>query len=309
MHTQTQTDTSNISETDKFATYFNSVNTIRKKRQTEITQTELENYVAESLWRAYDSIRREASARLNTPEIDLGICNIKIAGMKVDNHKVVNAVGFSGRAVQITFMITVCKKNHAEDSAGYYGSYDVGVVKAFALGEKLKSNSLIYAESGEDRTSIFSSFSGKAFRITNCNWGIENAVSALGKVFASDDEEVNKLVYLRLAYGNVSAPISNKLQKTFLSSFKTLVNGLSKAVKGSAPASSGIPDVVLNASLLPEFIQKKNFIFGRKKAKMKQGDESITDREAVRFIKSKESIYEDLNEVARRRVRWLINTK
>lgn len=296
--------TSDISENTKFATYFYSVNSIRQKHWTPITLNELENYVAEGLWKAYDSLRREASVRLNVPEIDLGICDIKIVGMSVDEHKVVNAEGFEGRSIQIRFMLTICRR---EDVEKMRGSYEYGVVKANLLGEKIKSKSLIYAESRENRTAIFSSFSGKALHKTDCPWGVGDAISSLGKLFGSDNMEVNKLIYSRLAYQSVSPSMSNKLQKTFLSSFRVLINGISASVSSSASASSGTPDVILNTSLLPEFIKKKNFIFGRKKAKMNQSD--ISNKDVVDFISKKESVYPELNEVAERRVRWLINTK
>ena len=287
----------------KFATYFHSSNVLRKNFTSPITPLDVENHIAEALWRAYDSLRREAALRLNILELDLGICDIRVIGMGVDGNKVMSIEGFDGRTVQITLMITLCSKADAEK---LLGSYETGVVKAKLFAERSKSENIIYAEPANNSTSIFSAVSGSISHAIDCPWSPADAAGALGNAFGANNKQskIGELIYSRLLSGQTSEAVSSRLNKIFGQSFQTLINGIGSVAIKKTVAGAGNPVMALNLPL-PESVNNKNFVFGRKKAKIVKAD--MSEKEAADFISKKEAQYTSFNEGARRRVKWLIN--
>ena len=282
-----------------FATYFHSSNVLRKNFTSPITQLDVENHVAEALWRAYDSLRREAVLRLNILELDLGICDIRVMGMGVDGNKVINIEGFEGRTVQITLMITLCSKADAEKLTG---SYESGAVKAKLLSDRANSENLIYAEPYRGSTSIFSAISGSVAHAIDCPWAASTAASALGSAFGADDK-VGELIYSRLLNNQTSEAVGSRLGKIFGASFQTLINGIGSVAVAKRVANAGHQVIAMNLPL-PSAVNNKNFSFGRKRAKIMKAD--IQEGEAEDFINRHERLYSLINETARRRVKWLI---
>ena len=74
----------------------------RKKQNTKIDLSELQNIIHKLQWRAFREIRKQVSEESGHPEIDLKLVNATIVDIRIDNYRVTNPLGFQGKEVQMS---------------------------------------------------------------------------------------------------------------------------------------------------------------------------------------------------------------
>ncbi len=74
--------------------------------KSEVILTELENLIAQAMGKIFNQCRSEAAKRLGIHEIDTILVGAKARGFKVDGHKVVNPVGFTGKKISLLLELT-----------------------------------------------------------------------------------------------------------------------------------------------------------------------------------------------------------
>src|SRR3989344_3128197 len=286
----------------KFATYFFTASLNRKNPNAQISVVDVGNNVSEGLWKAFNELRRDASVKLGISELELGISDIKIIGIRIDGHRVFNAEGFTGKAMQITYLMTLAPKGELVSLRGFF---DSGTVRAFMAAEATRAPNAIYAEQGNTSTSIFTVMPHKTAHVTDSPWGGDASALALGQILASDDMSANKILYSRFLAGAVSAAVLRKMARAFFSSFQIFINSISAVLINSKIAVAGkAPAILFSGHDLPMPAYERNFAFGGKRAKIRQI--SVPDQDLSDFISARESAPHTLNEIARLRIGWLI---
>lgn len=291
------------SSSPRIATYLYTANLLRRNPNAEIWNSDIEHYVGEGLWKAYDSLRREASLRFGISELEIGVSDLRVIEMKVDNHAVSSIEGFTGKSVQITYLITLSPKAMIESVKG---EYEEGSVRAYLAARSLKAESVIYADSREEKTSIFGVFPNKTAHLIDCPWGKADILSAIGNSFGSDDRSVNEIIYSRFLNGETAEKMGEKMKRLFLSSFQTFINSLSSVlVNIRSLAGAKTPAFLFAAAGSPQFLFEKRFSIGDKRVKI--NPIRISDSAAREFVESKSVRYAGWNQIARLRMGWLIN--
>ncbi len=83
----------------KAATVESAITIRRSSFQEQITAEELEQLVFKALWEFLNRYRPWAGAKLKVPDVDLILSAIQVRDILLDNHRIFNPIGFAGRAI------------------------------------------------------------------------------------------------------------------------------------------------------------------------------------------------------------------
>ena len=282
------------------ATFIASYSFKRPNFHSPITETDLENYVVESVWKSFDKSRLELASKLGVSEFDLILKDAHIMGFKIDGHKILNPEGFTAKTFEVVALVTIARK-----SLGFFKSasaIEEGSIRAYMLHEKSKRNNLIYVESGESSTKVFVVTSKKTAKVNEIKWGREDVINAIGDSLGSD-KAISMAIYSRLINGDLSAAILEKLDKVFTATLRDFIVNLSEAVKSVKDLDrSEIDSIFIRIFATPSFAHDRKFLFNNKRARMIRVEENA---DTAAFLSDKNKCYERYNDIARTRVKWL----
>lgn len=289
-------------------TVFYSVDLPHQSRG-EIKETDLENYLSKAVWKSFDALRGLAAGRLDVNESDLVLAGVRVVGIKVDGHEVINAHGFAGKNVQISLCITMVKrgailkpktkeKNEVE-------MLEIGSAAAYILWRKLNVPNLIYAEPGEQVTHFFYVSPEGAAHIREFAWGRQDIIKVFGDSFAVP-EEAAWSIYQKFLDGNLSEPVSVKLEKLFTEVFKKFIDGATLSLRDVATKElKKLPPIYIkNTFPLPKAVGKKSVSVRERRARLCLLQETINIEDLV--YNTPYTSYEWLNDIAKRRIKWLM---
>ena len=282
------------------ATIFSSEKVVREHPTKSLTPVELENYVSQAVWKFFNHSRQEASKRLGVGEMDLVTTDVRVVGIKIDGHQVINPIGFTGRELEITLSVSMSKEAPSNGETHIEG----GAVRAYMIAMLDGVERAYYVESQEGLTTIFVVDRGSVNHVSNFDWGRKDVVFHLQDHFDLDEEHVWP-VCEKYTKGEMSDALGRKFDKTFFESFNGLVNAVAMIVRNDGGLKQdAIPPIYINTHFsVPSKLYSKRFNFDAKKRVCFQGVEKDLDIDEF-LSDSSDSIYEELNEIARRRIKW-----
>lgn len=289
-------------------TVFYSVNLPHQSRG-EISEADLENYLSKAVWKSFDALRGLAAGRLDVAEADLVLAGVRVVGIKVDGHEVINAHGFAGKNVQISLCITMVKRGViGEPKAKEKENVEIletGSASAYLLSRKLNTPNLLYVEPGEKETHFFYVSPEGTAHIREFVWGRQDIIKVFGDNFAIP-EEAAWAVYQKFLAGGLSLPMTMKLEKLFAEVFKKFMDGITLSLRDvSTKDLKKLPPIYIKLQFpLPETVGKKSVSMGKKRAKLHLLPERINIEDLV--YNTPYTSYEWLNDIAKRRIKWLM---
>ncbi len=283
-------------------TLFSSVEIVRENPHEELGMVDLENHVSQAIWQMLDGSRAQAAERLGINEVDLLLTDARVMGVKIDGHKVINPHGFTGKKLEVFLMLTMVRRDRFVESAYLL---EGGSVRAYLVGRGIKEDEAVYIEITTYGTTIYSvSRSGVSY-VGGFDWKIDAVIQALGKKFHIMDSATMG-VYKRYVGGGVSRHVKRKIDIIFYDIFNDFINGVIMSLKNTGRLKN-IPPVYLRSFIpIPEGVHRKRFEFGGKTVKLFLADESLELRDFTEEEVHK--VYGELNELAKRRIKWLMPT-
>jgi hypothetical protein len=88
----------------------------------EIILPEIENLIAQSMGKIFNQCRSEAAKRMGIDELDTILVGAKARQFKVDNHLVINPVGFTGKKVTLLLEMTFTVRSIFEDLKQFFNA-------------------------------------------------------------------------------------------------------------------------------------------------------------------------------------------
>ncbi len=295
-------------DSNKAITVFYSVDLPHQSRG-EISEADLENYLSKAVWKSFDTFRSSAAGRLNVEEADLILAGVKVVGIKVDGHEVINAHGFAGKNVQISLCITMVKRDVIKEPKAKEKEnveiLEIGSVEAYLLSRKLNLSNLLYVEPGEEATNFFYVSPEGTARIREFIWGRRDIIKVFGDSFAVP-EDAAWSIYQKFLAGNLSDPMTTKLEKLFLEVFKRFMDGVVLSLRDiSTRELKKLPPIYIkNQFPLPDIIGKKSVSIAERRARLFLLQERINIEDLV--YNAPYTSYEWLNDIAKRRIKWLM---
>lgn len=295
-------------DSNSAVTVFSSV-TVPHESRGEISEADLENYLSKAVWKSFDVLRSEAAGRLEVSEVDLILAGARVVGIKIDGHEVLNPHGFIGRNLQISLCVTMVKRGIFELNRDKKGEslevFERGSAIAYILSKSLIHSCLLYAEIEDNLTRIFLVTPLRTSYFGEFKWGKND----IAKIYAEHFNVLTETafeIYEKLVNGDASLLVLGKLRRLFYSAFKKFIDGLTFETKNFADLGiKKFPPVYIKSVFpLPEEITKKTFTLGKKRAKLYKLEEKIDVGDLVN--NPPYNVYEWLNQLARRRIRWLM---
>ncbi len=285
-------------------TIFSSVTIPHVNPREELGLVDLENYISQAIWKTFDSCRSEAASRLEVNEVDLLLTDARIIEVKIDGHPVINPHGFTGKELQVLLLITIVKRDKFIEEAEIF---EGGSIRAYLLTRKLNLGHGIYIEIGDNSTTVFLIGPLKIGYLSEFEWGYNQILAALKEELGISSETA-KNFYLRYIEDKTSSKAAKKLDKIFYNTFSSFVNGSVMAFKNFLHLGSAkLPPLYLKSFFpLPASVYQKKFLFdGRRLLFLSVGeDASLED-----FTKDNvHHVYRELNQLAKRRIKWLMPT-
>ena len=272
----------------------------RENCNSPITETDLENYLVESVWKVFDKSRLKIASKLDISEFDLALKNAQTFGFRIDGHKVLNPEGFTGKTIEISTLVTICRKwiDFLESNV-----LEEGSVHAYIIGERSKKANVLYAKISDSNTEIFAVTPRKTSLIGRLEFGRLNVLNSIADFFSADIRTAD-LIYKRLIAHDASPDTLKRLEKIFTDSFKDLVNGIYDIATSAKDLDiSAVSDIFMNTFILPEGAYEKSFMFMDKRVKIKNANDA--NRDLSMFFEEKSRHYKSYNDVIRTRIKWL----
>jgi hypothetical protein len=96
----------------------------RSRWNDEITLTELENLIAQAMAKIFTQCRNEAAKRIGIDDIHTILVGAKANRFKIDNHSVMNPIGFTGRKLSLLLELTFTSREVFENLRQFFKSPD-----------------------------------------------------------------------------------------------------------------------------------------------------------------------------------------
>ena len=290
---------------EQAVTIFSPVRITRDHPTHALTPVDLENYISQAVWKFFDQCRGEAAEKLGVREMELKLSDIRITGVRMDGHQVINPIGFAGREFEVGLSLTVTKQG-VETTNGYL--VEGGSTRAYILSKLLGLERAFFIESGNVDTNIFSINNGDIRHLSGFSWGGRDVAGALQNdaLGLGLDGDLLQKIYHKYAWGDVSEKFRRRVDRVFYKAFMPFINGVLLNVKnvggmrlGSSPLMYFCPQFPVPAS-----VYRRCFPFGAMRVKFFRSDEPL---DVEGFINENAcGIYEELNELAVRRIKWLM---
>lgn len=291
---------------DQAVTIFSSVKIVREHPTRALTPVDLENYISQAVWKFFDRCRGEAAGKLGIREIDLALSDVCITGVRLDGHQVINPIGFTGREFEVGLTLTVTKKDMTPDN-GYL--VEGGSMRAYILAKLLGLGKAFFVESGDKTTSIFVINGSDIHHFSSFQWGGDNIVEVLGRDVLEADKGVLSSLYHKYAKGDVSERLSRRMDKPFYQALAPFVNDVFMNIRNAGGMRFNTPPTIYFHPRfpVPAGMYRRHFPFGSSKLKLLPAE---GDLDVEQFINENiHGVYEELNELAARRIKWLMPTQ
>jgi len=283
------------------ATIFSFIKIQRENPNEELGMVELENSLSQAIWRMFDNLRDEISNKLGVDGADLLLTDARVIGVKIDGNQIINPNGFTGKEIEILLALTMVRRDKFVEGRDLF---EGGSVRAYLTAKKEGVGEALYVEVDEDKTSVFHIRDSGISHLDGFDWGVS-------RVLDSIKEELGVMpvaargIYSRHAGGVVSEHVSKNLDRIFYNAFSEFVDGLKGIVKDSV--GSNLPSIYLHTFFsVPEGLHRKRFAFGGKRLSLKP---SVVDSDISIFAgDDAHTRYEELNQLAKRRIKWLMPT-
>ncbi len=287
-------------------TIFSLVTIPRDNPRQELGLTDLENYISQAIWKTFDQCRREAAERFGENEADLLLTDARVMEIRIDGHPVINPHGFTGSKLDVLLAITMVKRDKFIEEAEII--LEGGSVRAHLLAKNQNVEDAIYAEIKDDTATFFRITPERIAYLSEFEWGERELAGLLQEELGLADRATARAIHDRYAEGNLSEKTSKKIEKIFYDAFHTFINGGIMAMKNFLkPHSDKLPPIYLKSFFpLPQSVYRKQFAFDGKKVKFLKPDDSLALQDFV--DDSIHGTYEELNQLARRRIKWLMPT-
>jgi len=310
-------------------TIYSSVSLVRPKPKELIDEADLDNLISQAIWRFFDKQRPRAAKKMDVEEIDVLLADVRIRGVKVDGHKVVNPLGFKAKSVEIYLSETFGVRDFIRGVRELMPSNKIifvseaGTTLSHTLLNSINENKpLFLVNLFPNQTAVFHASAGHLSHIDNFNWGGNSLLQNLNDNFKLDDAVSKTMIEIYNRNGG-SPHLIKKLENIFMEECQLLANGIELL----APETGKIfinPYFNLPSCLISERFESKfnkNFkveLLSTDTVMKKMGF-TIQFSKSVKKIKNLSTLSsvlleiflmpknEKINYLANRRVRWLLS--
>jgi len=294
----------------------------RSKPNEIINEAELDHMIFRGLWEFLNHYRSWAAKKMSVADIDLVLANIEIKDVGLGTHRVFNPLGFKGPDFFLRLRGTFVPRamletiNRFQSWTKYLAVVeDAGIVSA-TIPEPVD----LAVHSDNAKTVVFSLAEAERLYLKEIPWGLMNIITAVSRIFGSD-EETARLILNQYLEGRVSKRFDRLIRGAVNKEFKALLGHLASIYNKAKRKSR--PNIHFNFRFT---IKPPLLLFGGSKMKLMnfvkwlelQGYSIETGHGDAFNQKTQQNTlallmhvyqyphYDFLNQMLRRRAKWLI---
>ena len=290
--------------TENVATIESSVSVFRVHQDELIDEGELDGLLFHALWSFLNKFRSLAAKKLNTSELDLVIANIAVFGVKLQGHSVFNPLGFSGKEIEFSFRVSFISRSLLPMLERIAKRSEVGpiVAERGAILASMISKPGIFFDVDATKTLWYEIGNECGFR-GFLDWGYLNIYSSLGNIFGVSPGYASNLIS-RFSSHRISLKMKGIIEKVIREEYKLF--------KDYADASLKLEhhELLRGEGRIIHFEEEhvSSIFFSDERYKI--SDKSLflgqTTFSALALFPFVHPQYEYLNQLLRRRAKWLV---
>ena len=254
-----------LSLDDRFLTTATTISSVsRLLPETEIDEQELESCLAKAVWELFDGARALNAHKMRLREADISLLDVRVCGVTLDNHKVINPVGFSAREIGFKInhsfgfssLANILKNFVPLDNVVFWG--EGGAASTTALSQSVSAD-FSFAVIFRTHVALYFHKGGTIRHGGTFPWGMHSVISAFGAPLGLPVADGGRLYELFL-----SRQISDKAFRFLKDIFLRETRSFLASVREAFPVFTEIPLYISSPFPLPEFLftQKISSPFG-----------------------------------------------
>lgn len=223
-------------------TIYSTISLIRTRPKELIDEADLDNLISQSIWRFFDRERLKAAQKMGVGDIDVLLGDVRVKEIKVDGHKVVNAIGFKAKSLDVSLSQTFVPRDFIK------GIYDIfSPSKISFITEAGVSLSHFIRNSGAEKrpfllvnlfysgSVVFRDLDERISYISGLDWGELNLLSWLGESLLIEEDTAKGVLdsYLK---NNTSQSFLKKIENILTSELISLIQKIDKLNPGGSGA-------------------------------------------------------------------------
>jgi len=225
----------------------------REKPHEQIDLIELKNLIQKIEWRALDNIKQEFLRETELKDSEIKLVNAYLIDIKIDGHSNLNPVGAFGENICISVYNTYTSLQKFNDLQKLVVNLNLKLIEiipnSFALFnylnlDKSQENNVLIIDVGGKITEVTSiKHNGEAIETRNFHLGGQIFSRVLTDFFGSDRKS-GELIKIKYSDGKISAGAKKKMDKLFVSSTLSWLNGIKIIINDFLKNFKFIPEEV-----------------------------------------------------------------
>jgi len=218
-------------DSDFATTIHSSVSLVRPNRKETIDEADIDNLISQAIWRFFDRKRLRVARKMNIDDVDVLLSDVRIRGIKLDGHKIVNPIGFKAKSVEIFFSQTFIIRELMRGIRDLLPKDNIalitesGTAMSHVLNRVLEENQFLVANLFPNQTSVFSALNGRLAHLDNFGWGENDLVHLLARYFRVDPPVARQIIQ-NYAEDNASQVFLRRFENILVKELQLFANGL-----------------------------------------------------------------------------------
>lgn len=289
---------------ENVVTIESSVSVFRVHQDDLIDEGELDSLLFHALWSFLNKFRPFAAKKLNTSELDLVIANIAIFGVRLHGHNVFNPLGFSGKEIEFSFRVSFISRSllpTLEEITKRSDSGPIVIERGAILAGMISKPGILF---NVDKTKTFWYEIGDECGFRGIiDWGYSNIYSSLGNIFGVSSEYLYKLLP-RFSSHRISLRMKGIIEKIIRDEYKRFKDFADLSLKAEHHESLRGEGRIIrfeDENIASIFLSDERYKVSDKSLFL--GQETFLALISFPFVHPQ---YEYLNQLLRRRAKWLV---
>ena len=236
------------------------VSLMRSDPKAEIKQAELENLISQGLWKLVNQHRGRAAKKMEIPEVRVGLADADVVQVKLNNHRVVNPIGFTARSVEFCCRETFVDRVLLERLMGSLTEDNLAAVveaPAVLAGLVARFNpqaEFLFISVGATESVIYYVDQMASSYIDSFGWGSQTLLAGVAGQFGIDVAAAEKVLE-QYSRQEVSGQMRKAVEAAASGELAILTNG----VASHQPQGRTVPVYIHAALPLPAFLFDSTF--------------------------------------------------
>lgn len=212
-------------------TIYSSVSLVRSNQKEAINEADLDNLISQAIWRFFDRNRLKVSQKMGIDDVDVLLSDVRIRGIKLDGHKIVNPIGFKAKSVEIFFSQTFISRELMRGVRDLLPKENIalmteaGTALSHILHRILGKSDFFAVNLFPNETSVFYAAKGRLAHLDNFGWG-ENDLTNILHRYLKVDGAVARSIMENYSANNASQSFSRRLENILIKELQIFSNGL-----------------------------------------------------------------------------------